>query len=253
MATNTRTNTQPQASNTAAKAPAKKAPARKPAAKKSPAKRASAKATPVNKPTAGPAPKPAAKAPVKKTLPKTTPTNTVTVLRPQLPVRRRVFVGPMGATELAAVRAALAAASAALPVPVRAWNGPQAQLADGTLLIHNPGPDRIFTAHIACPHGAIHGWPIRTRHDLTEARAVTRICQTRHTSPDETTELDWDQAITQGITPLTQPVVKVSRLTEGLKTAKKAAADTQGLLRDDIDAALANRADTETPKEHPQP
>ncbi|MFJ7297603.1 hypothetical protein [Streptomyces collinus] len=253
MATNTRTNTQPQANKTTAKPPVKKAPARKAPAKKSPTKRATAKAAPVNKTTAGPAPKPAAKTPAKKALPKTAPLNTVTVLHPQVSVRRKVFVGPLGANEIAAVRAALAAASAALPVPVRSWNGPQAQLADGLLLIHNPGPDRIFTANIACPHGAIHGWPIRTRDDLTEARAVTRICQTRHTAPDETTGLDWDRAITQGVTPLTQPVVKVSRLTEGLKTAKKAVADTQGLSRDDIDAALTNRADTETPKEHPQP
>jgi hypothetical protein len=252
MATNTRTNTQPQASKTAAKALAKKAPARKAPAKKSPAKRASAKATPVNKTTAGPALKPTAKAPVKKALPRTAPTNTVTVLRPQLPVRRRIFVGPMDATELASVRAALAAASAALPVPVRAWNGPQAQLADGTLLIHNPGPDRIFTAQIACPHGAIHGCPITTRHDLTEARAVTRICQTRHTSTTGE-DTDWDRAITQGVTPLTQPVVKVSRLAEGLKTAKKAAADTQGLALDEIAAGLTNRADQDQPKGHPEP
>jgi hypothetical protein len=251
MATNTRTSKQAQASKTTT--PAKKAPARKTPAKKSPAKKATAKTAPVNKTTEGPAPKPAAKTPAKKALPKAAALNTVTVLHPQVPVRRRIFVGPMGATEIAAVRAALAAASAALPVPVRAWNGPTAQLADGLLLIHNPGPDRIFTANIACPHGAIHGWPIRTRDDLTEARAVTRICQTRHATPDETTGLDWDRAITHGVTPLTQPVVKVSRLAEGLKTAKKAAADTQGLSRDDIDAALANRADTDQPKEHPEP
>jgi hypothetical protein len=169
-----------------------------------------------------------------------------------MPVRRRIFVGPMGANEIAAVRAALAAASAALPVPVRSWDGPQAQLADGLLLIHNPGPDRIFTAHIACPHGAIHGWPITTRQDLTEARALTRICQTRHASTTGE-DTDWDQAITEGVQPITQPVVKVSRLAEGLKTAKKAAADTQGLSLDEIAAGIANRADQDQPKEHPQP
>lgn len=253
MATNTRTNN--QTSKTAAKAPAKKAPAPKATAKKSPARKATAKTAPVNKTTAGPAPKPAAKTPAKKALPKTAPLNTATVLHPRLPARRKVFVGPMGANELAAVRAALAAASAALPVPVRAWNGPQAQLADGLLLIHNPGPDRIFTANIACPHGSIHGWPIRTRDDLTEARAVTRICQTRHApnTQDDDTTLDWDQALTEGVTPLTQPVVKVSRLTEGLKTAKKAVADTQSLPAQEIAEGLAARADAETAKEHPQP
>jgi hypothetical protein len=209
--------------------------------------------TPAKKTPAKKTARPARKTTAKKALEKTAPVNTIVDLRRPLPVRRRVFVGPMGATELASVRAALAAASAALPVPVRSWNGPQAQLADGLLLIHNPGPDRIFTAHIACPHGAIHGWPIRTRDDLTEARAVTRICQTRHTAPtqDGDTRLDWDQAITEGVQPMTQPVVKVSRLAEGLKTAKKAAADTQGLSRDEIAAGLTHRADNDTSKEHP--
>jgi hypothetical protein len=47
--------------------------------------------------------------------------------------------------------------------------------------------------------------------------------------------------------------VKVSRLAEGLKKAKAAATDTQGLARDDIDNALANRADHDQPKGHPQP
>ncbi|MFE6412618.1 hypothetical protein ACFVOR_37425 [Streptomyces sp. NPDC057837] len=236
----TRTRKQTPASGT----PAKKAPA------KTAAKRAVNTAN-SRKTTTSKAP---AKQTAKKPLPAAAPVNdTATPAPPKLRARRKVFTGPMGATEQAAVRAALAAARAALPIPVRAWHGSQAQLADGTLLIHNPGPDRHFTAHIACPHGAIHGWPITTHHDLAEARAVTRICQTPHTEPDPTEDLDWDKAIRAGVTPLTQPTVKVSPLTEGLKRAKKAAADTQGLSRADIDTGLAARADHDQPKEHPQP
>ena len=240
----TRTRKQTPAKATAKKAPAKTAAARR-AASSNTAKTS----------TSGTAAKKTAKTASKKALPKATPVNDTTTvdLRPKLPVRRRIFVGPMPPTELAAVRAALASARAALPVPVRAWHGPQAQLADGTLLIHNPGPDRVFTAQIACPHGAIHGWPITTHHDLTEARAVTRICQTPHSKPDPTEDLDWDQAIRAGVTPLSQPVVKVNRLTEGLKAAKKATADTQSLSAQDIADGITARADADQPKEHPQP
>lgn len=241
MATNTRKQT-PSATT------AKKTPAKTPA--KAPAKRAvnttnSRKTTPAKAPV---------KQTAKKTLPAAAPVNdTTTPAPPKLRTRRKVFTGPMGAHEQAAIRAALAAARTALPIPVRAWHGSQAQLADGTLLIHNPGPDRTFTAHIACPHGAIHGWPITTHHDLTEARAVTRICQTPHAETDPTEGFDWDKALRVGVTPLTQPAVKVSPLTEGLKRAKQATADTQGLSRDDIDTGLAARADHDQPKGHPEP
>ncbi|MDX3179537.1 hypothetical protein PV382_46035, partial [Streptomyces scabiei] len=88
--------------------------------RKTPAKKTTGRKTAARKtPTA----KPAAKA-----------QRTVVDLRHPLPVRRRVFVGPMGAHEQAAIRAALASAAARLPIPVRAWNGPPALLADGTVL-----------------------------------------------------------------------------------------------------------------------
>ncbi|WP_143661821.1 hypothetical protein, partial [Streptomyces glaucescens] len=75
----------------------------------------------------------------KQTSPRKPKTPAATVdLRHPLPVRRRVFVGPMGVTEQAAIRAALAAAAARLPIPVSAWHGPTARLADGTLLTHTP-------------------------------------------------------------------------------------------------------------------
>ena len=106
------------------------------------------------KKTTSPARKPAAK----KALPKTAPVNQATVvdLRRPLPVRRKVFVGPLGVVEQAAIRAALASAAARLPVPVSAWTGPRAQLADGTILTHTPAhaPSDLtptFTAAIRCP------------------------------------------------------------------------------------------------------
>lgn len=185
---------------------------------------------------------------------KPVPTTPSVDFRKPLTTRRRPFTGPLGVNEQAAGRAALAAASTRLPIPVRTWNGSTAQLADGTLLIHNPGPDRVFTAHIACRHGAIHGWPINNHTDLREARALTHTCETPHTEPDPTEGLDWNKAIRAGVTPLTQPAVKVSRLTEELKRAKKAAADTQSLSRKDIAAGLTARANSDDqPKEHPQP
>ena len=180
-----------------------------------------------------------------------TPGPTLVALHPPVNVRPRHFVGPRGAQEQAAVRAALASAHLRLPISVRAWNGSTAQLADGTLLIHNPSPDRAFTAHIACRHGAIHGWPITSLADLREARGLTHACERRHTAntpSDDGIELDWDKAITHGIKP-------TSRLGEGLTTAKKSAADTQPLSQQDIAEGLTARtaADTDQPKEHPQP
>lgn len=169
--------------------------------------------------------------------------------RDPLPVRRRLFVGPMGASEQAAVRAALAAAAARLPIPVRTWNGSSAALADGTLLIHNPGPDRHFTAHIACRHGAIHGWPIHTLRDLGEARALTHACERRHSSTAE------DKAITHGVGPVPAPKPPaIHFLREGVRRATAAKAETQPLTADAIAEGIAARTpDTETAKEHPQP
>lgn len=216
-----------------------------------PAKKPAAKRTP---------PKPRTRAPRKTTAPtlavvkdqpqqddpKTTPT--VIDSRDPLKVRRRLFVGPMGAHEQAAIRAALASASLRLPIPVSTWNGSTAQLADGTLLIHNPGPDRTFTAHIACRRGSIHGYPITSHHDLKTARALTHACERRHTANtpgDNGLEYDWHKAAGHGVQP-------TNRLSEGLKAAKKAAAVTQPLSKQEIADGLAARAaDTETPKEHP--
>ncbi|MFD9443467.1 hypothetical protein [Streptomyces sp. NPDC060001] len=221
----------------------KPAPAKKPAAKRTPAKPGKPRQPAPGKPT-----KPAPSASVPKDQP--ADTSTVVDTREPLTVRRRVFVGPHKPTELASIRAALASASLRLPVPVMAWNGSNAQLADGVLLTHNPGPDRLFTAHVACRHGSIHGWAITSLHDLAVARSITSSCGRKHaanTPGDDGIEFDWNKALVHGIRPTT-------RLAEGLITAKKAAADTQSLNRDDIAAGLeARTAEAETPKEHPQP
>lgn len=204
----------------------KKTPAKKTPAKRTPGKRSLSRPAAADKPQA------------------TRPATIVNLYK--LPTaRRRDFVGPLGAHEQAAVRAALAAASARLPISVRAWNGSTAQLADGTLLIHNPGPDRKFTAHIACRHGAIHGWPITTHTDLREARAVTHACERPHARPSDDGDVrpDWDGAITYGVRPVPAPkpsVVLVLR--EGVHRAQASAADTQPI------DTLPEQA-----KEHPEP
>lgn len=185
--------------------------------------------------------------------PTTTPEPGPTLVDLRHPLqRRRTIVGPITPSEHAAVRAALDTARLRLPIPVRTWNGSAANLTDGTLLIHNPGPDRTFTAHIACPRGAIHGYPITSADDLKTARAITRICERRHTantpSNNDDLEYDWHKAISNG--------TQTNRLTEGIKTARTANADTQPLSKQDIAAGLAARAtDTasDAPKEHPQP
>ncbi len=165
---------------------------------------------------------------------------TIVDLRKPLPPRPRHLTGPMGPNEQAAIRAALATAATRLPIPVRTWNGSTANLTDGTILTHNPGPDRVFTAHIACPHGAIHGWPITTHTDLREARALTRICTRPHGTHDA------DTAITHGVRPTPAPKPSaVLQLREGIHRAHAATADTQPLNTQDIaDGLNARAADT---------
>ncbi|WP_060888591.1 hypothetical protein [Streptomyces scabiei] len=197
--------------------------ARKTPAKKTPAARkATAKKPPAAKPT-------------------TKAQGTAVDTRPLLPVRRRVFVGPMGAHEQAAIRAALASAAARLPIPVRAWNGPTAHLTDGTVLTHTPHhatTDQTpqFIAHIPCRHGATHQHLIHTARDLAAARTATNRCDGLH-----------------GTTQPKPPAIL--QLREGIQRATASAADTQPLSRDDIDAGLNARTagDPERPKEHPQP
>ncbi|MFJ4473301.1 hypothetical protein ACIP2X_38205 [Streptomyces sp. NPDC089424] len=229
----------------------------KPPAKQTPAKRATArpaakKTTPA--PTKTATPRPAHAEPDRINLHKNhPPAPTLVDLRPPLRIRRRVFVGPHKPTELAAIRAALASAAARLPIPVRAWNGPTAHLHDGTTLTHTPAyattdqPPQ-FIAHIPCPHGATHEYLIRSARDLAGARAVTSLCQVSHGSPDQ------DTAIRHGAPAVAQPKPPAAfQLREGVRRAQALHDDTEPLNRDDIDAGLTARADTDSPKEHPQP
>lgn len=232
----TRTRTAKTANTAAAPTPAKKAAAKRttPAKPRAPRTRAARK-------TAAPVLSLAKQKPAQDD---PQPTATIVDHRPPLTVRRRLFVGPMGANEQAAVRAALATATTRLPIPVRSWNGSTARLADGTLITHNPGPDRTYTAHIACRHGAIHGYPIHTDTDLREARALTHACERPHGG------INADQAINHGVTTTPPTISPVLELSEGIRRT----ATTQPLSVDDIAAGLAARtADTETPKEHPEP
>lgn len=199
-------------------------------AKPTAAKTAAAKKTPARKPAA------------KKALPKA-PVNKATVvdIRTPLPVRRRLFVGPMGASEQAAVRAALAAAKAALRVPVSAWHGPTAVLADDTVLTHTPAhattdQTATFTAAIHCPHGAIHPYTIHTAQELQRARLLTAQCNGCTKQPD-------DQE---------HPKPEVRALGDALTRVKTATADTQPMDTAAIAAGLEARA-ADTPKEHPEP
>lgn len=180
------------------------------------------------------------KPPAKKALPKTAPVNKATTvdLRHPLPVRRKVFVGPLGATEQAAIRAALASAAARLPVPVRAWHGPTAHLPDGTVLTHTPAhatteQTPAFHAAIRCPHGAVHAYTIRTAADLQQARTLTARCQ-QSTQPAPAT-------------PTLNPAIR------RLGDTPAAADETQPMDTTQITAGLTARADNDTAREHPEP
>jgi hypothetical protein len=98
----------------------------------------------------------------------------------------------------------------------------------GARLDHTPTADAPFHANTPCHSGGTHRDPVHGPHDLTAAEARANTCTTRHAP-------------------------KTAHLGARLQIARKAAADTQPLTRDDIDAGLTTRADNDQPKEHPQP
>ncbi|MFB7313036.1 hypothetical protein [Streptomyces sp. NPDC056192] len=131
----------------------------------------------------------------------------------------------------AQIKAAYAARLADLPlIPITAWtplpNGNvRALFPTGASLTHTPN-QAGFDALTPCPQGATHHHHITTGQELRHAAAATAHCTHPHGRPRTLT------------------------LAQSVATA----ADTQQLARDDIEAGLAARtADTETPKEHPQP
>lgn len=183
-------------------------------------------------------------------------TATVIQLRPPLATRRRSAADPYTPEQLTEARAAYASAMAMLPIPVLAWIVPSqatsrraaAHMADGTVITHVADRAPVFTADIPCRHGARHETTIRTAEALSKARQDAATCEYQHAAADQ------HRAITDGITPTPDQPVKVNALPEGIKRATAAAAETQPLPLTDIAEGLATRtADTETPKEHPQP
>ena len=215
-------------------------------------------ARPAQKPSTGTqARKRTAKTTAKKPAP--TPATLVDLRKP-LPTRRPTCVGPLSTTEQAASRAALASAMARLPIPVLAWHGPTARLADGTRITHtDPRPPAFntpaqppeFTAHVPCPHGATHQHRIHSAADLTEARITARACTTAHGTSEH------QRALTEGVSPLIPPKIPtVFPLREGIRRANASTAETQPLPLNQIAAGLTERATTaadEQPKEHPAP
>jgi hypothetical protein len=219
----------------------------RPAKKTAPAKR-----TPAKKTTA--AKKPA----LAKTTAAPSTGATVVDFRKPLPVRRRLFVGPHTHAQIVEARAVLASATARLPIPSLLWLAQAdgragARLGDGTHLVHTHEREPEFTAVLRCPTGGLHTELVTNDEDLRAARAITRTCTRRHDDTDPAAgAYDWHKAITLGVQKLVP--ARLSPLNVGLQAAKKAAAKTQPLPEREIAAGLADRAaDTETPKEHPQP
>jgi hypothetical protein len=129
------------------------------------------------------------------------------------------------------IKAAYAARLADLPlIPITAWT----PLPDGSVRATFPTGASItrlpnatgFDALTPCPQGATHHHHITNGQDLRHVAAATAHCTQLHGRPRVLT----------------------------LAQADSTTADTQQLNRGDIEAGLAARtADTETPKEHPQP
>jgi hypothetical protein len=182
---------------------------------------------------------------------------TVVQLRPKLATRRRTAAGEYTPAQLTEARAALASAMAQLPVPHILWltqidGRAAARLTDGTHLIHTHHRAPEFTAYLRCPTGGLHTELVTNQADLKAARAGTACCNRRHDDTDPAAgTYDWHKAITLGVQ--TTVPTRLSPLNAGLKTAKKATADTQPLSTADIAAHIAAQLADQNPKEHPEP
>lgn len=155
-------------------------------------------------------------------------------VRAVLPVRPRTDTPPTNYPEFiteAQITAAYTARLADLPlIPITAWKpGPdgsvRAHFPSGATLTHTPDATG-FDALTPCPQGAVHHHHITTGQELRHAAAATAHCTHPHGRPRTLT----------------------------LAQAATTTADTQALTRNDINTGLAQRsADTEKPKEHPEP
>ncbi|MFF7335377.1 hypothetical protein [Streptomyces sp. NPDC008150] len=201
-----------------------------------------AKKTTAKKTTAKPSAKPA------------DPTRPRVDLRHPLPTRTPV--GTLTLSEQAACRAAMAAVSIGIPVPVRLWRGPTA-VVDGTTITHlYPHTTRPeFTVQARCPHGGPHTATVRTARQWHTVIRRTATCTQQHTQPVDA--MDWP---TTGIRPADARVTGPVPLQDGLAKARAATAETQPLSTADIAAGLNARRpgwarpdDTDTAKEHPAP
>lgn len=134
--------------------------------------------------------------------------------------------------------ATLAARLAGITTPhIRDWHdhhdGTTTRPLDDGSHLHYTAATRTLRWHTPCPMGATHEYVLRTPADTDAAQTDARTCQQPHWAPP--------------------PTNTGTHLTARLQTAVKAAADTQPLTLADITAGLQARADTEAPKEHPQP
>lgn len=144
-------------------------------------------------------------------------------------------------------------------------------LHDGTLL-HYTHDTRTLTWHAPCPTGAVHQYRIdspsvaiaarvhrerctRTHTDLTHIPALTDEELTAlgiHTGPTWARPDLLDDTPTETI-PVPLPNRHPRALGDQLTRTHADTTATQPLSRDEIAAGLAQRADQDTPKEHPQP
>ena len=113
-------------------------------------------------------------------------TKTTVDLRKPLPTRDTT-PNPTGIapSELAEIRAALAATAAGIRVPVLAWTATTNHSArydtpTGAHLIHNPAHHPPITAYTPCRRGAHHTQPVHGPADLHTANRDAATCTTDH-------------------------------------------------------------------------
>jgi len=227
--------------------PAKKTTSRKPTAKKT---------------TARTARKNAAK----------TPTLSLVKARPELPARPDDFM-----TDVQGY-ATLAARIVGINTPsIRDWHDHHdgtatRALRDGSHLHYNQAT-RTLTWQALCPMGATHEYELASPSTAAAARVHADRCRTPHFDTSTITPLTADELEALGILhtptwarpalpgepatesiPVPLPDRQPRALADALTRSHASTTDTQPLTADEITAGLAARAaDTETPKEHPQP
>lgn len=147
------------------------------------------------------------------------------------------------------------------------------RLRDGSHLHYNLA-SRTLTWQAVCRMGATHQYELASPSMACAARLHAGGCTTLHAdltkvpaltadelealgllqTPTWAQKVPGDEPITETIpVPLTAPAPEPRALGDELTHSTAGVADTQPLSRDEIAEGLAARADTETPKEHPQP